>query len=136
MRYAIMMLRFLGDKMKKVNLSISLITQSEHEEYNLTGEIDEKFNRLTYVEPSTNIHIVIDKNANQMIRESDHYRVVLYFKEDERIEILLKEESKKGTVEIKTKIYEISESHFHVKYRLLPSNEEVEYIVNSEEVKE
>ena len=88
-----MMLRFLGDKMKKVNLSISLITQSEHEEYNLTGEIDEKFNRLTYVEPSTNIHIVIDKSAKQMIRESDHYRMVLYFKEDERIEILLKEEA-------------------------------------------
>ena len=131
-----MMLRFLGDKMKKVNLSISLITQSEHEEYNLTGEIDEKFNRLTYVEPSTNVHIVIDKSAKQMIRESDHYRMVLYFKDNERIEILLKEEAKKVEIEIKTKIYDVSENHFHVKYQLHSSNEEVEYLIDSEEVKE
>ena len=62
--------------------------------------------------------------------------MVLYFKEDERIEILLKEEAKKVEIEIKTKIYDVSENHFHVKYQLLSSNEEVEYLIDSEEVKE
>ena len=53
-----------------------------------------------------------------------------------RIEILLKEEAKKVEIEIKTKIYDVSENHFHVKYQLLSSNEEVEYLIDSEEVKE
>ena len=122
--------------MKKVNLSVSLITQSEHQEYNLTGEIDENNNRLTYVEPSTNIRTVIDRSAKRIIRESDHYRMILYFNEEEREEIILKVEAKMLEVKIKTLIYESNENHFHVKYQLIEANEEVEYIIDSDEVKE
>ncbi|HIT22653.1 MAG TPA: hypothetical protein IAB56_06800 [Candidatus Scybalousia intestinigallinarum] len=122
--------------MKKVNLSISLITQSEHQEYNLTGEIDENNNRLIYVEPSTNIRTVIDRSAKRIIRESDHYRMILYFNEEERVEIILKVEAKMLEVKIKTLIYESNENHFHVKYQLIEANEEVEYIIDSDEVKE
>ena len=122
--------------MKKVNLSISLITQSEHQEYNLTGEIDENNNGLIYVEPSTNIRTVIDRSAKRIIRESDHYRMILYFNEEERVEIILKVEAKMLEVKIKTLIYESNENHFHVKYQLIEANEEVEYIIDSDEVKE
>ena len=62
--------------------------------------------------------------------------MILYFNEEERVEIILKVEAKMLEVKIKTLIYESNENHFHVKYQLIEANEEVEYIIDSDEVKE
>ncbi len=128
--------RFLGDGMKKVNLAITLITQNAHEEYNLIGKQDEINDRLIYREPSTNIEMIINKRKKQMIRDSDNYRMIMYFDNSERIELILKEENKMLEIKIKTIIYDDQKDHFHVKYLLAENNEEIEYIIDSDEVKE
>ena len=114
----------------KKRLHINLITNNNKNEYNLLGEYDKDANTISYYESNTiRSKYVLDLNNKILIKDNIDYKITLIFDEN-RItanEIFLKKENKTLTISIKTLKMNIDSNLIYIKYKIVESNEVIEY---------
>ena len=115
--------------MKLKKLHIILITNGDKKEYNLLGKCDEK--TISYDESSTlKSNLTLDIEDKVLIKENIDYKITLKFDSNTtNNEIWLKKEDKILNIELETIKYEVTESKIEIKYKILESEEIIEYII-------
>lgn len=116
--------------MEKKKLLISLITNNSKEEYNLLGNYDSE-NKIIYYNENREIQtsMQIDLKNKILIRENKDIYIKYNFidKKETSAIIRLKESNYETQVTIKTKKIVITDNKMSVVYKILDSNEIVNY---------
>lgn len=116
--------------MKLKKLHIILITDSEKLEYNLLGKCDE--NTISYTESGAlKSNLVFDLKENTLTKDNIDYKITLRFdkKKITSNEIYIKKEDKILNIELETIEYKLTKSKIELKYKIIDSNEKIEYII-------
>ncbi len=101
--------------MKKIKMTITIISNGNKIKENLIGTINEGI--ISYSEDN-NTYVYLDIERNALIRENDDLYLKYTFDENDKTlgNVLIKEFNKEVTVDIKTECIEKSNNRYYVEY--------------------
>ena len=110
-------------------LHISLTANNDKKEYNLLGKYDGK--TISYHESEKlRSKLILDIENRVLTKENIDYKITLNFNtKSSNNEIFLKKEDKVLKLELETIKYEVNDSKIEIKYKIVDSNEIIEYII-------
>ena len=111
-------------------LHIILITDNTKQEYNLLGKCNKDI--ISYNESGTlKSNLILNLKEKTLVKENIDYKITLIFDKDNITtnEVYLKKEEKILKLELETIKYEVTNSKIEIKYKVLDSEEVIEYII-------